>query len=1059
MIKERFRIDRTQSSNPVFPAVEEKQVQQTVRQLLIENQVSQDNANILLQQFKTVKFHLGDEITQHNRANSFDISARCEQNSSDFYIVEQGRVRLLVYDPEKQREVCAHVAEAGESFGCDQLLTEQWQPYRAIAATETQVAAISAAELESSLASVPQLRQMFAPQAQERQCEIFLKTSTLLRSLSSHELRELFRYLKVLQITAGESLVQATPAIAGRYWLQSGEISPQQPLGSSWGYPEPTPENWVANTDLSLYHLPREHWEAAIAVSPKKLAGILAGTTENNGHVPTNSSQVGRHRRTPKQIASFLPQAEEQAAAKSALAEPKQKASPVEAIEFPKPVGRRVKDLFAHYPLILQQSSSDCGAACLTSIAQYWGKRFSINHLRQLAGVERSGASLKRLAKAAENLGFHARPVRGSLSRIAEQKNPWIAHWQGLHYVVVYQIKGQKILVADPGVGKKWLSREEFLQNWTGYALLLEPTKYLKEAKTEQRSLASFASLLWPFRSLGLQIILASLLIQLFGIISPLFTQIILDQVVGQKSLSVLNVFCIGALIFGIGSIGLSATRQYLLAYFSNRLNLTLVSGFISHTLRLPLKFFESRRVGDIITRVQENQKIQRFLISQLLLAWLDLTMGFVYLGLMLYYNWHLTLLVLALIPPLAILTLASTPFLRQVSREVFNAAAEQNSSLVEMITGVSTLKAAAAEQELRWRWEEHLTKSLNKGFQSQKLGIVLQVMGSSIQTIGSTALLWYGCTLVIQGHLSIGQYVAFNMMIGRVLSPFLALSNLWDELQEVWISVERLNDVFSTEPEETPGQQMLVLPRLRGEVKFENVTFRYNEDQEHNTLENISLQVQPGETIAIVGRSGSGKSTLVKLLQGLYHPTKGRISIDGHDLVHVSPESLRRQFGVVPQECFLFSGTIWENIALYNDEVSLDQVVEVAKLAEAHAFIQEMPLGYNTQVGERGASLSGGQRQRIAIARALLGEPRIVLLDEATSSLDTESERRFQQNLTRISRDRTTFIIAHRLSTVRNADCILVLDRGILVEQGTHQTLMEQRGLYYHLAQQQLDL
>jgi ATP-binding cassette subfamily B protein len=284
-------------------------------------------------------------------------------------------------------------------------------------------------------------------------------------------------------------------------------------------------------------------------------------------------------------------------------------------------------------------------------------------------------------------------------------------------------------------------------------------------------------------------------------------------------------------------------------------------------------------------------------------------------------------------------------------------------------------------------------------------------------------------------------------------------LSNLWDELQEVWISVERLNDVFSTEPEETPGQQMLVLPRLRGEVKFENVTFRYNEDQEHNTLENISLQVQPGETIAIVGRSGSGKSTLVKLLQGLYHPTKGRISIDGHDLVHVSPESLRRQLGVVPQECFLFSGTIWENIALYNDEVSLDQVVEVAKLAEAHAFIQEMPLGYNTQVGERGASLSGGQRQRIAIARALLGEPRIVLLDEATSSLDTESERRFQQNLTRISRDRTTFIIAHRLSTVRNADCILVLDRGILVEQGTHQTLMEQRGLYYHLAQQQLDL
>jgi subfamily B ATP-binding cassette protein HlyB/CyaB len=1069
MIKERFRIEEQSAS----PFLTETQENETIIQLFLENQVEPQQGAILSKKFKSVQFKLGDEINlnQQNSAKSLESSGKSEPNPDNFYpdnfyIVEQGRVRLLVYDAEKQREVCAYVVEAGESFGCDQLLTQRWQPYRAIAASETAVAEISGQELEQSLESLPELRQLFARQAQERQCGCFLKTSTALRSLSSHQLRELFPYLKVLHISAGEALDQATSAIAGRYWLYDGEISPQQPLGCSWGYPETTPENWLANTELFLYHLPKEDWDEVIAIAPKKLVAIFGEPTENNGRTPGKLPKATRHRRTKKQIPGFLPKAGDLASGESSASSdspPSQKAKTPEPINFPKPVSRRVKDIFARYPLILQQSSSDCGAACLTSIGQYWGKRFSINHVRQLAGVERSGASLKRLAKAAENLGFHARPVRGSLSRIAEQKNPWIAHWQGLHYVVVYKVKGknkgQKILVADPAEGKRWFSRQEFLESWTGYALLLDPTKQLKEIKTEQRSLASFASVLWPFRSLGLQIILASLLIQLFGIVSPLFTQIILDQVVGQKSLTALNVFCIGALIFGIGSVALSATRQYLLAYFSNRLNLTLVSGFISHALLLPLKFFEARRVGDIITRVQENQKIQRFLISQLLLAWLDLMMGFVYLGLMLYYNWHLTLLVLALIPPLAILTLASTPFLRKVSREVFNAAAEQNSSLVEMITGVSTLKAAAAERDLRWRWEEHLTTSLNKRFKSQKLGVVLQVMGSSIQTIGSTALLWYGCALVIQGQLSIGQYVAFNMMIGKVLSPFLALSNLWDELQEVWISVERLNDVFSTEPEETPGQQMLVLPPVRGEVKLENVTFRYTEDQERNTLENISLQVQPGETVAIVGRSGSGKTTLVKLLQGLYHPNNGRVSIDGHDLVHVSPESLRRQLGVVPQECFLFSGTIWENIALYNDEVSLDEVVEVAKLAEAHGFIEEMPLGYNTQVGERGASLSGGQRQRIAIARALLGEPRIVVLDEATSSLDTESERRFQQNLTRISRDRTTFIIAHRLSTVRNADCILVLDRGILVEQGNHQTLMEQRGLYYHLAQQQLDL
>ncbi len=300
---------------------------------------------------------------------------------------------------------------------------------------------------------------------------------------------------------------------------------------------------------------------------------------------------------------------------------------------------------------------------------------------------------------------------------------------------------------------------------------------------------------------------------------------------------------------------------------------------------------------------------------------------------------------------------------------------------------------------------------------------------------------------------------MAFNMMIGRVISPFLTLVGMWNQLQEVLISVERLNDVFETEPEQIPGKPMLILPHLRGEVRFDNVSFRYGSEEERNTLQNISFEAYPGQTIAIVGRSGSGKSTLVKLLQGLYYADSGRVLIDGHDVRHVSPQSLRSQLGVVPQESFLFSGTIMENITLYRPEFTLEQVTEVAKLAEAHGFIQDLPLGYNTKVGERGSNLSGGQRQRLSIARALLGAPPILVLDEATSSLDTESERRFQNNLERLSRDRTTFVIAHRLSTVRNADSILVLDRGILVEQGNHEQLMAQQGLYFHLAQQQLNL
>ncbi|MBW4496667.1 MAG: peptidase domain-containing ABC transporter [Oscillatoria princeps RMCB-10] len=1024
-------------------------------------------ASDLSKAFETGDFQLGDELFNYTgAANLSSQTVDSEQNSNAIYIVCQGRVRLVAFDPERQREVSALVLETGDTFGGDRLFCNDPMPYRAIAASAGSLARISISKLQPELSELSDLRDHLQQQAEARQRQLFFKTHTELHSLSSHQLQQLLPYLTEKRIDRGAQLQKATPAQTGRFWLRSGKIhqpsnsSQPKEAGCSWGYPNTTPADWVAETDLWVMHLPTEHWQAAQSVAPA-LAKAVGEIAAGNGHLkPAASFQ---HRRTdvsriaPAQQESAGSAAERRIASKSTGAATASSKS--ETVAFPKPASRRVMDFFARYPLIEQQSSSDCGAACLASIGQYWGKRFSINFLRELAGVGRSGASLQSLAKAAESLGFQARPVRASLGKLEESDSPWIAHWQGIHYIVVYRCKGNRILIGDPGEGKRTLSREEFIANWTGYALLLEPTERLKEAESQKISLSRFASALTPYRSTIGQIIAASLLIQIFGVISPLFTQIILDKVVVNKSLVTLNVFALGLLLFGIWSIGLSATRQYLLDYFSNRFDLTLISGFISHTLSLPLKFFESRRVGDIITRVQENRKIQQFLIRQVVLAWLDMVMGVIYLGLMLYYNSRLTLLVLAMIPPIAILTLVATPFLRRVSKEIFNESAEQNSLLVEMLTGMSTVKAAAAERELRWRWEDRFTSALNAAFRGQKLGNVLQVIGASINTLGSTALLWYGATLVIQDQLTIGQFVAFNMMIGKVISPVLGVVNLWNEMQEVFISVERLNDVFEATPEETPGKLMLILPRIQGEVRFENLTFRYSSDRERNTLENISFETHPGQTVAIVGRSGSGKSTLVSLLQGLYYAESGRILIDGHDIRLISPQSLRSQLGVVPQECFLFSGTILENITLYRSEFSLEQVTEVAKLAEAHAFIQDMPLGYNTKVGERGSLLSGGQRQRIAIARALLGDPRILVLDEATSSLDTESERRFQQNLERLSRDRTTFIIAHRLSTVRNADSILVLDRGVLVERGSHNQLMALQGLYYHLAQQQLDL
>jgi ATP-binding cassette, subfamily B, bacterial HlyB/CyaB len=753
-------------------------------------------------------------------------------------------------------------------------------------------------------------------------------------------------------------------------------------------------------------------------------------------------------------------------------------------IEFPSSKRRGRSPLLGRRPYIEQQSVSDCGPTCLAMIAHYWGQRYALPQLRELCNVGRSGAQLQQLAKAAESIGFQARPVRASWNYLAKVRSPWIAHWEGEHYVVVYPSRGSKVRVADPAGGQRTFSQSVFQQHWTGYALLLEPTSEFHRQKPEStQSLGRFAGLLVRETGVLSQIIGITLLAQVFGLVAPMFTQIILDEVVVQKSLSALHVFAIGALMFGVWRVGLMAVRQYLLDYFANRLDLTLMSGFMRHTLRLPLKFFEDRHVGDILTRIQENSKIQQFLIRQAVSVWLDAMMAIVYIGLMLYYNAKLALVVIAMIPPFAILTLVATPFMKRVSRSMFKAESEETSLSVEIMSGIATLKSTASEQELRWRWEERLVNLLNQKFRYQKLSNNVNLTGGMIQTIASTALLWYGAMLVIQGQLTIGQFVAFNMLIGNVLSPMLAVVGVWDEFQEVLIAIERLNDVFAATPEDVRSTPKKItgfatgfaskaedstneswvplaqtsMPTIAGEVRFDRVMFAYDGLEEDPTISNLSFTVQPGQTVAIVGRSGSGKSTLVKLLQGLYLPTKGRILIDGYGTDQVSPQSLRSQLGVVPQDCFLFSGSVAENIQLYRSDYALDHVTHAAKLAEAHAFIQELPLGYQTKVGERGANLSGGQRQRVAIARALLGDPAMLILDEATSALDTESERRFQQNLDRISRDRTTFIIAHRLSTVQRADLILVLDRGLLVEQGNHAELMERRGLYFHLAQQQL--
>jgi ATP-binding cassette subfamily B protein len=482
-----------------------------------------------------------------------------------------------------------------------------------------------------------------------------------------------------------------------------------------------------------------------------------------------------------------------------------------------------------------------------------------------------------------------------------------------------------------------------------------------------------------------------------------------------------------------------------------------MVLDFYRHVLDLPLKFFTQRRVGDIISRVNENQKIREMLTTTSLSAILDSMAVIVYLTLMFFYSIKLAALAAIFIPLFAIVILVFTPLMKKNSRQAFQAEVEVQSHTVEAISAMSTVKALSIEKVVRWRLEDKLRNAARLQLNASMIALGANSTAGLLQSLSGVLVLWLGAKLVIGGEMSPGQLMAFSALLGSVLSPFLRVVGLWDKFQEVRIAMERLNDVFEAELEEPRPENTVRLLRLNGHIKFDKVTFRYDKEG-RNIIQNVNLEILPGQTVALVGRSGCGKTTLVNLLQRLYQPNSGRILADGYDLRQVSVSSLRRQIGVVPQDSVLFSGAIRENISYHRPDARMEQIVSAAMLAGAHDFISELPLGYETVIGERGMSISGGQRQRMAIARALLGNPQVLILDEATSSLDTESERIIQNNMESILKNRTTIVIAHRLSTVRKADLIVVMDQGVIVEQGTHDQLIAARGLYYYLNSQQLN-
>jgi subfamily B ATP-binding cassette protein HlyB/CyaB len=662
---------------------------------------------------------------------------------------------------------------------------------------------------------------------------------------------------------------------------------------------------------------------------------------------------------------------------------------------------------------------------------------------------------ITEMLRCAKALKLKARAVKMGWKGLSSISFPAIAQRYDGSFFIIAKYAGDTVLVHEPMTGQAAsLSEEQFLAEWNGTLILMARRMGLADL-ARRFDVSWFLQALHKYRRLLSEVLIASFFLQLFALVSPLFFQVVIDKVLVHRGMTTLDVLVIGLVVVSLFESILTALRTYVFSHTTSRIDVELGARLFQHLIALPIAYFESRRAGDSVARVRELGNIRNFLTSSALTLVIDVFFTFVFLAVMAWYSLWLTFIVILSFPFYVAVSMLVTPLFRRRLDEKFNRGSENQSFLVESITGIETLKAMAVEPQMQRRWEEQIAGYVHASFRVLNLSNWASQGVQLISKLVTAATLFFGAKAVINGDMSIGELVAFNMLAGRVAQPVLRLAQLWQDFHQAKISIDRLGDILNTAPEPlfTPGRT--ALPEINGTISFEHVSFRYRFDGPE-VLQDVTLAIPAGQVLGIVGSSGSGKSTFAKLAQRLYVPEKGRVLVDGVDLSMVDVSWLRRQVGVVLQENLLFNRSIRENIALAEPGMPIENVIEAAQLAGAHEFILALPQGYDTSVGERGTSLSGGQRQRIAIARALVTNPRILIFDEATSALDYESERIIQQNMRHIVQGRTVIIIAHRLSAVRYSDRIITIEKGRIVEDGDHDTLIRQNGRYASLWQLQ---
>ncbi|AUI65286.1 MULTISPECIES: type I secretion system permease/ATPase [Glaesserella] len=700
--------------------------------------------------------------------------------------------------------------------------------------------------------------------------------------------------------------------------------------------------------------------------------------------------------------------------------------------------------------------TKDYGLHALVILAQYHNVAVSPEEIKHKFDLDGKGLNLTSWLLAAKSLDLKAKRVEKSIDRLPFIHLPALIWRDDGQHVILTKIDTQtnRYLIFDlEERNPKVLSDVEFQQLFQGSVVLITSRASIM-GQLAKFDFTWFIPAVIKYRKIFVETIIVSIFLQLFALITPLFFQVVMDKVLVHRGFSTLNVITIALAIVVIFEIVLSGLRTYVFSHSTSRIDVELGAKLFRHLLALPISYFENRRVGDTVARVRELDQIRNFLTGQALTSVLDLLFSFIFFAVMWYYSPKLTIVILLSLPCYIAWSLFISPILRRRLDEKFARNADNQSFLVESVTAIDTIKALAVTPQMTNIWDKQLASYVSADFRVTVLATIGQQGVQLIQKAVMIINLWLGAHLVISGDLSIGQLIAFNMLSGQVIAPVVRLAQLWQDFQQVGISITRLGDVLNSPTENFRGK--LSLPEINGDIAFKNIRFRYKPDAPV-ILDDVNLSIKQGEVVGIVGRSGSGKSTLTKLLQRFYTPENGQVLIDGHDLALADPNWLRRQVGVVLQDNVLLNRSIRDNIALTDPSMPMERVIYAAKLAGAHDFISELREGYNTIVGEQGTGLSGGQRQRIAIARALVNNPRILIFDEATSALDYESEHIIMRNMQKICHGRTVIIIAHRLSTVKNADRIIVMEKGHIVEQGAHNELLKnQDGLYYYLNQLQ---